>query len=162
MQIEKVVSDASPFILFSKSGIFELFPKLFREILIPAAVWDEIDQYEDEARENLYVHQDILKRCIVEISTEVLVWNLGNGETEVLSYAFANRSAYTALIDDRAARRCADTLRINTMGTAGILILAKKRGLISSVQKELDKVTASGLWISDDVSQTILMEAGEI
>ncbi len=162
MQIEKVVSDASPFILFSKSGLFELFPALFREIFIPTAVWNEIDQCEDEARENLYFYKDVLACCVVDVSAEVLVWNLGEGETEVLSFARAHKLAYTALVDDRAARRCAEALEINTMGTAGILILAKKRGLIASVKKELDKVTEAGLWISDDVVQIIMAEAGEV
>ena len=86
----------------------------------------------------------------------MLVWNLGNGETEVLSFAFENKSKCRTLIDDRAARKCAETLNLKTLGTGGILILAKKRGLIENVAVELKKLQSAGLWISDEIVNAIL------
>ena len=44
------------------------------------------------------------------------VWNLGDGESEVLSFALAYPQ-YKAMIDDRAARSCARTLGVQTLGT---------------------------------------------
>ncbi|MFN6479286.1 hypothetical protein [Nostoc sp. DedQUE07] len=41
-------------------------------------------------------------------------------------------SDYAAIVDDRATRRCGQALGINTIGTGGLLILAKRRGLIPS------------------------------
>lgn len=99
---------------------------------------------------------------MVEPIEDVLIWNLGEGETEVLSFAFANKTTHTALIDDRAARKCAETLGIKTLGTGGILILAKKRGLIENVLPELKKLQNAGLWISDEIVKVILKQAGEL
>ncbi len=127
MPIEKVVINASPFILLCKSGLIELLPELFSEVYMPERVSMEIIAGGDIATEKLYDCQEVwLEQYLVNVSEEVLVWNLGDGETDVLSFVFANRSAYTALIDDRAARKCAETLNIKTLGTGGILVLANK------------------------------------
>ena len=37
------------------------------------------------------------------------------------------------VLDDRAARNCAKSLQIRTLGTVGVILLAKRRGLIDSV-----------------------------
>ena len=42
MRIERVVVDASPLIILFKSGLAGLLPQLFTEIVVPAAVRDEV------------------------------------------------------------------------------------------------------------------------
>lgn len=156
MPNENAVINASPFILLCKSGLAEILPELFAEVYMPEAVSDEIFQGDDTASQKLSVYQkNWLKFCQVKTVEDVLVWNLGNGETEVLSFAFENKAQFTALIDDRAARKCAETLNIKTLGTGGILILAKKCGLIENVAVELKKLQSAGLWISNEVVNAI-------
>lgn len=163
MQIEKVVINASPFILLCKSGLVELLPQLFTEIWIPESVSEEIIDGGDIATDKFYDYEDKwLIICAANIVEEVLVWNLGDGETEVLSFAFSNKATHTALIDDRAARKCAETLKIKTLGTGGILVLAKKRGLIKNASSELEKLRKAGLWISNEIVEVILKQAGEL
>lgn len=163
MRSEKVVINASPFILICKSGLIELLPNLFTEILMPEAVMEEIVDGGDIATEKFYEYENKeITICSVNIVQEVLVWNLGDGETEVLSFAFSNNPNYTALIDDRAARKCAETLGIKTLGTGGILVLAKKRGLIDSVSEALEKLKSVGLYISDEIVEILKVQAGEI
>lgn len=162
MQIEKVVINASPFILLCKSGLVELLPQLFTEIIMPERVATEIIEGKDIATDKLYAYEaDWLIRYSVNVAEEVLVWNLGDGETDVLSLAFQDKENLTALIDDRAARKCAETLNIKTLGTGGILILAKERGLIKNVSPELKKLQDAGLWISDEIVEVILKQADE-
>ncbi|AFZ51948.1 DUF3368 domain-containing protein [Dactylococcopsis salina] len=48
------------------------------------------------------------------------------------------------LIDEKAARRVAKTRQLPIIGTVGILVLAKKRGLIENVQTILDKMIENG------------------
>ena len=163
MRIEKVVINASPFILLCKSGLAELLPKLFSEICMPERVSMEIIEGNDFATEKLYDYEETwIVRYLVNVVEEVLVWNLGDGETDVLSLAFRDKENCTALVDDRAARKCAETLGIKTLGTGGILILAKKRSLIKSVSLELKKLQNVGLWISETVEKTILKQANEL
>ncbi len=127
MLIEKVVINASPFILLCKSGLVEILPELFSEIGMPKSVANEISHGDDIAAQRLYVFEKTgLIGCSEVLSDEVLAWNLGDGETEVLSVAYESKNTLIALVDDRAARRCAETLSIRTIGTGGVLILAKK------------------------------------
>jgi predicted nucleic acid-binding protein len=163
MRIEKVVINASPFILLCKSGLAELLPQLFSEIYMPERVSMEIIEGKDIATEKLYDFEETwIIQCLVNVAEEVLVWNLGDGETDVLSFAFANIENYTALVDDRAARRCAATLNIKTLGTGGILVLAKKRGLLDSVSEALKKLQNAGLYISDEIIELLKKQAGEL
>jgi predicted nucleic acid-binding protein len=162
MLIEKVVINASPFILLCKSGLENLLPQLFSEICMPERVSMEIIEGSDLATKKLYDYEETwITRYQVSVAEEVLVWNLGGGESEVLSLAFANKEIYTALVDDRAARKCAKTLGIITLGTGGILVLAKRRGLIDSVGENLEKLRQSGLYISDEITELLKKQAGE-
>lgn len=148
MPIEKVVVDASPLILLFKSHFEWLLPKLFTEVIVPEAVWNEVARGDDIASHKLYDYElEWITRGLIPISNEVLVWNLGDGESEVLSWALSNEKQYYAVIDDRAARNCAKTLNIPTLGTGGILVLAKRRRLIDSVADALKRLENVGLYI---------------
>jgi len=155
MQIEKVVVNASPLILLFKSGLDDLLPQLFSTIIVPEAVWDEISRGSDIAAQKLLDNEATwITRITIQIPPEILVWNLGDGESEVLSYAFGNKG-FRAVIDDKAARNCAKTIGIETLGTGGILVLAKRRGLIDSVGEALDKLQAVGLYVSDEITKLL-------
>jgi predicted nucleic acid-binding protein len=140
----------------------DLLPKLFSEIAVPTGVWEEIiaggpeDLAATALPETAWIHR-------VEINAaaaEILIWNLGVGESEVLSWALADRS-YVAMIDDRAARNCARTLGIQVVGTGGALVLAKRRGLIPSVSNALAQLLDAGLWLSDEIVTLLRTRAGE-
>ena len=64
------------------------------------------------------------------------------------------------MLDDRDARRCARTVGVQTLGSGGMLILAKRPGLLSCVADALQRLRDAGLWIGDDV-MLLLMNAGE-
>lgn len=163
MRIEKVVINALPFILLCKSELVELLPQLFSEICMPERVSMEIIEGNDIATEKLYDYEETwINRYLVNVAEEVLVWNLGDGETDVLSIAFSEKEICTALVDDRAARNCARTPGIKTLGTGGILVLAKKRGLINSVSEALGKLQNVGLYISDEIIELLKKQAGEL
>ncbi len=69
---------------------------------------------------------------------------------------------YIAILDDRAARRCATVMQIPTMGTGAILILAKQVGLIASIKPSLDALQKVGLYLSERLIQQLLKKAGEL
>ena len=152
MLVEKVIINASPFIILCKSDLIGLLPKLFNEIYMPESVSIEIIEGKDIATKKIHdFRKTWLKVIPVEVSDDILVWNLGDGETGVLSFALKNSSEFTALLDDRAARRCAETFGIKTLGTVGILILAKRRNLLEDISVELEKLKNAGLWLSDEI-----------
>jgi predicted nucleic acid-binding protein len=133
MPVEKIVLNASPLILLCNSELSFVLPELFTRIVVPEAVWQEVvvGPHVDRAAQML-PSLDWLKRESIEHAPDVMRWDLGVGETEVLSYAI-EYSGYTPVLDDMLAKKCARSLGIHTMGTGTILILAKERGLIESV-----------------------------
>jgi len=162
MPIERVVINASPLIILFRGHLEGLLPGLFSEICVPVAVWSEVTGagYGDKSVSGLINAEWAKKVHVPDISPGVAAWDLGIGESEVLSFAVENPE-FRAMIDDRAARRCARTLGIKTLGTGGMLLLAKRRGLIESVGAELNKLRAAGLWISEELLHLFLKEADE-
>jgi len=161
MRIDAVVINASPLITLFRSGQADILPRLFNRIVVPEAVWQEVtvDEWEDTAarelgRQSWPVREDVVR------SPRVDAWALGAGESAVLSHALAN-PPLRAVIDDMDARRCAQALGIHFLGTGGLLILAKRRGLLPSVTDGLEKLRNSGLWLSDEVVQILKTQAGE-
>ncbi|MDO9226778.1 MAG: DUF3368 domain-containing protein [Pseudomonadota bacterium] len=149
MRIERVVINASPLITLFRAGLHPLLPQLFPDLVVPEAVWAEVVNrtYNDPATRGLPEAAWAINRPAA-ISPDVAVWGLGAGETAVLSFAQQNRN-YTAIVDDRQARRCARVLNIALMGTAAVVVLARRRGLIDSTEDILRRLQGAGLWLSE-------------
>jgi len=161
MLIKRVVINASPLIVLFKSQQADLLPQLFSEILVPAGVWDEVTATQNDiASQQLPAVSWVQRVEIGAIAPEVFAWDLGKGESEVLSWAKKNTN-YAAIIDDRAARRCAKSFGILTIGTGRLLILSKQRGLIDSVSERLQWLRDAGLYLSDNVVNLLKQQVGE-
>ncbi len=160
MSNDAVVINASPLITLFRSGQADLLPRLFKRINVPEAVWSEVVNERRDAAARGLLSQTWPSREKVMISPRVQAWNLGGGETAVLSHALMN-PPIRAVIDDMDARRCAQALGISLFGTGGILLLAKRRGLLESVNDGLIKLREVGLWLSDDIIRLIKAQAGE-
>ena len=160
--INCVITNSSPLIVLFKSKQAELLPQLFDEIIVPEAVFQEVTVAgeNDAASRQLPSVSWIQRVEITTIAPEVAAWDLGNGESQVLSLALKS-SHCAAIIDDRAARRCGQGLGITTIGTGGILLLAKRRGLISSISPGIEALCNAGLWLSDNVVNLLKQQAGE-
>src|SRR5207302_8107590 len=65
-------------------------------------------------------------------------FGLDPGEESVLTWALANQGTET-LIDDQAARRCARALGIPCRGCLGLVIVARKQGIIASARPVLEQ-----------------------
>lgn len=89
-----------------------------------------------------------------------LVTDLGPGETEVLMLALESPEPIV-VIDDALARRIAETLRIRLTGTLGILLDAKRAGLISSVGPLLDQLHNLRFRLAPRTRLAVLKLAGE-
>lgn len=161
MPVEKVVLNASPLILLCNAGLEYVLPQLFGEIVVPIAVWQEVmaGPRFDRAAQQL-PELPWLVRVSSDPVPDVVRWDLGLGETEVLSFV-ARHHQYTAVLDDTLAKKCARSLGLPTIGTGTILILAKEQGLIHSVEQSLRALQTVGLWISENVIQLLKREAGE-
>lgn len=162
MRIERVAVNASPLIALFKSGQAHLLPALFSEILVPDAVWREVTEggHDDPAACGLLEVDWAIRQPSVAVDPLVAAWDVGPGESELLTLARA-RPYLRALLDDELARRCARTLGVRTLGTLGILLLAQRRGVIPAMRPAIAALRGAGLWLSDDLIRQVLEEAGE-
>ncbi len=72
-------------------------------------------------------------------------------------------NANPVLIDERKARKIARTVYgFNVIGSARILVEAKRRGLLDNVRSSLQAMRDGGYWIGDSVVDAALRQAGEI
>ena len=158
-----VVSDSSPLIHLSQIGRLNLLKDLFHGLLIPPSVYHEVviegrgRPGSEEVREASWIR-------VVEIRDRplkrLLQFLLDEGESEVIVLALEVKASLV-LLDDREARLQAKRLGLRVTGTLGVLLRAKKLGLIESLREELNKLKKTGFRISRSLEEEILNAAGE-
>lgn len=149
---ESWVVNASPLIVLAKAGLVDFLPRLCETLVIPSGVAGEIGRGSsaDPAKSWLQVHAAKYVQICGPVSPEIMGWDLGRGESEVLQWALSHRGV-EAVLDDRAARQCARTLDIPVRGTLGVLLKARQRGLIDTIKPALDRLVAAGFYIHPSV-----------
>lgn len=147
---EQAIVNSSPLIFLSKAGHLDLLKLAGDLVVIPDSVLLEI---------NRRGKQDITVQALeqaewlhpISVMPETLIqsWDLGVGETAVLSYAL-HKDNIKAVIDDGLARKCAETFEIPLLGTLGIVLKAKKSGLISQARPILTELKKHGMYLKTE------------
>ncbi len=156
------VVNASPLILLGKTDNLDLLAGLADSMIVPQSVANEVGAKPDGAPilEALARHSQYAVVKDEAVSPEVLAWDLGAGETQVI----ANAQQYGAdrvVLDDREARRCARAWGLKVIGTLGIVARAKRMDHIESVAPIIERLRETGLYVSEELVQQILREVGE-
>ena len=152
MRRRSVIVDTSVLIAFEQLERLEILPELFDVIMVPPAVVREFGGCPDWARV-----QNVGESARVSVHRARF---LDAGEAEAIALALEHEEA-TLLLDERRARRFAQSLGLAVVGTAGVLIRAKQTGLISEVRPLPDILRRSGFRLSDAVYARALILAGE-
>lgn len=157
-----LVFNASPLIVLSKAGLLDRLLSLGDEVWIPEAVAVEISAAKDpsDPASCWITTQPSLIHAATPISPFLMAWDLGAGESAVISLTDASPHA-VAVLDDLAARRCAQAMGLRIIGTLGLVLMAKRAGIIPSASQALDAIVAAGLFVSRHHLETIRNQAGE-
>lgn len=91
---------------------------------------------------------------------DALTPRLQRGEAEAVVLA-GEIGGVALVIDDADGRRIAGQRAIPVVGSAGILVLAKRAGLIVEVRPLLDALLGAGLYLDDAIYRLVLSSAGE-
>ncbi len=154
---EHWVVNASPLIVLAKIDSLHLLTELAEKIVVPSAVLNEIKAGPAGDPARLFFDSTPLPTVPVIADPIILAWDLGSGETAVLSHALTH-AGWKVVIDDGAARRCARTLEIPLIGTLGIIIKARQVGLISAAAPLLRELRAQGFRLNERVVRTALLK----
>lgn len=162
-----VISDASPLIgLAIVDGLIWL-PQLFGEVWIPPSVQREVLPgviAGGEAEIAAAIRSKSIRIWKRTISPPVVpLPDLDKGETDCIHIALSlgNGNALI-LMDERAGRAVATERGIRVAGTAAVIGLAKKRGLIDSAKDRFERLHATDFRISAAVIQAVLRDVGEL
>jgi len=96
----------------------------------------------------------------VSLAALPLVTDLGPGESQVLALAL-EMPGTTVILDDSLARRTAEALHIPLTGTLGVLLSAKRKGLMGEIAPVLDHLQALRFRVSPVTRTVVLKLAGE-
>jgi len=143
-------------------GLLEVLREPGVPVLVPDVVLGEIGSLDpnDPAVQAVQQSQWVQVVPTPPISGFVLAWDLDAGESAVLAVALEKEDSMV-ILDDQAARRCAQALNIQTQGTLGLVLVAKKLGLITSVRPVLEQLRQVGMYMSDGLENRFLESAGE-
>ena len=65
------------------------------------------------------------------------------------------------ILDEQPARRLAKSLGLRVIGTIGLLMAGKERGLLVRIRPELDRLLAVRFFMDQDLYDQILSQVGE-
>lgn len=158
------ISNSSPLILLTDIGLETLLRDVFAEIIVPPAVIMEV--YESEHASTTTRPRSIPPWITVRgpsflAASRELPAYLGKGETEAIHLALGSNPFVPILLDDLDARRVANQLGLHVLGTAGVLIEAKRQGAILTVRPVLDQLVTIGFRISRRIYDEVMFLTGE-
>jgi predicted nucleic acid-binding protein len=153
------VSDASPLIVLLKTNKLSILEELFEKVNIPKEVYREITAKEQEKlifSKISWIETRTVKNTEMNVFLEKLI---DKGEAEAI--VLAKELKTPLLADDAKARKYAKLLNVEVIGTLGLLKIAKKRGVISSVKKVISDMLAQGYYIEDKLITRLLEDVDE-
>lgn len=158
----EIICDTSPLQYLHQIGLLDVVRTLVDQLTVPLAVVVELD----EGRARGVDLPDL--RGLDWVSIQVpqsrmavpLVTDLGPGETQVLMLALEASDAIVVL-DDALARQLAEALGLRLTGTLGLLLDAKRAGLLPSLTPVLDQLQDLRFRLAPHTRAAVLKLAGE-
>lgn len=162
MMLDCAVINAGPLVALSLAGRLDLLPALFKEFWIPEAVFREV-AVAGLGRAGAAALADASWAERIRAAPEpdpLLVAELDPGEAAVISLARACAPCM-AIIDEKRGRRIAHQVYgLPVKGSAGLLVEAKRHGLLNDVRSTLPDLKRAGYYLSDAVIEGACKAAG--
>lgn len=157
-----VVCDTGPLIALSLLDHLQVLQRLYPRVLVPRAVLDEVLAGGSERPGCQAILGADWFEPVEEVELDpLLAAELGAGEAAVIASAY-KIGARLVLLDDRKARRIAvGAYKLRVKGSAGVLVAAKRAGLIPAVRPLLDAMRDRGYYLSQRLVDEATSEAGE-
>lgn len=155
-----VIADTSALIAVATCDGLSWLDTLFDTLSVPRAVFDEAIE---DGKPQAGKLKHYLSGKVVDIDLNdfiIAAPGLGQGELQAMAL-YRHVHADRLLIDDLRARKAAQYNGINIVGSAGILLMAKNQGLITTVKPYLERISNSEVYLSEALVSEVLNIAGE-
>lgn len=147
-----IISDTTCFIVLSKIGELDLLYKVYGQITTTVDIATEFGETLPEWVEIIEV-KDKSKQLLLELQID-------KGESSALALALEIPES-TIILDDLKARKVADKLALTYTGTIGVIVKAKLKGIVPSIQPIIHKIKQTDFRISDEIELEALRQANE-
>jgi predicted nucleic acid-binding protein len=140
-----------------------LLSELSDELIVPDVVVREVGAKPEGERvlTEVAALSGVRIESEIPVSSELAAWNLGRGESQVLALAEADARSCRAVLDDLEARRCAQSLGLPLIGTLGVVLRAKRKGVLEAARPVIEHLLRVGLYASDQLIEKALSHLGE-
>jgi predicted nucleic acid-binding protein len=155
-----VVSDAGPLISLGRLDLLDLLGALFSEVRVPDAVIGECLARPgniDAQRIQLALDKGLLVTC--STAPQATLHGLELGESAAILCAL--EIGASVLMDERAGRERALAMGLAVIGTLGVLVRARQRGLVGPLAPLVAALRASGQRLGQAAAQLALSSVGE-
>lgn len=147
---EAVVVDSTCLIGLERIGRLDILPALFEPVLIPPEVAREfgisLSWLNVESPDNTALLSAL--KMLVDV-----------GEAEAI--ALAKERGYKIVLDDRQARLVGRNLNLMIIGTIGLLVKAKRSGIMPMIKPALDDLEENGFYLSIELKEEVLRLVNE-
>jgi predicted nucleic acid-binding protein len=154
-----IVINTGPIIaLTAATGTLNWLPALYRKIIVPYEVAAELAVGEAEHPESaaLMAIADTIELSKSPCSpARALIRELDTGEASVIHTALELGISCVA-IDEKAGRRVARLHDLHVTGSLGILIRARKEGMIPNLADCVSAMRKHGIWLSQGLLEQAL------
>lgn len=161
MRNKVAIVDSTALVSLSLINRLDLLESLFDKIVVPSEVAKETTRKGKPKSEEIrmWIKDKVVKSKNKEL-IELFCTSLDKGESEVLVLYYEIPNSIV-IVDEEKARKLAKRKGILYIGTLGILLLAKKLGLIESVKPLIQQLMKKGIRISEELYTRILKIANE-
>lgn len=159
-----IVSDTSVLVNLAQLNQLDILPTLYGEVIIPAAVWEEVVVLgagkvgaQEIAQAKWVTRETPTNTTFIDSLRQTL----DDGEAQGIALAL-ELDADLLLIDERLGRMTARYFDLEIIGLLGILIQAKQDGLIDQIKPLVDQLRFEiGFRVSTQLYQEVLRLAQE-
>ena len=154
-----IIADTGAIISLGILNKLDLIEKVLGDFYIPEAVWIELNNYKNPSFSPNLLEK--LSPQFVKIkSKNFLSIGMDYGESESV-ILYQEMKADFLLIDNQRARMIAEALKINCIGSIGILIKAKQMNLIDELKPVFEFFVKNDRYFSLKLLNKILQYCGE-
>jgi predicted nucleic acid-binding protein len=144
-----IISDTACLILFDKIGKLNVLKDLFQTVTITSKIAEEFKK----ETPNWIIIQDPKNISNINAFSEIL----DPGEASAIALSREIKDCLL-ILDDLKARQLADELKLKYTGSIGILILAKRKGLIVDIDEVISKIQTTNFRISNAIIDKLKSE----
>ena len=145
-----IIADTSPLIALALCESLDILDKLFEEVKVSNTVFDEVCM---PGKPKADILKKFLNGKVVDVNQDELIIggkSLDFGElSSILLYK--HLKADYLLIDEQIGRRIAKLNQVKVIGSLGVLIEAKNKGLIPSIKPQIEILKLSKIYFSQDL-----------